>query len=95
MKTLREFYQAYADWVDAGAPDGNPFRREWGLCTNLYFFGYCDDDLLYEMSKQFEAAGLDPELPFNKDWDDYAREYKEDGSHLNAVRIQWVKDHLK
>lgn len=32
---LAEFYEAYSDWIDAGAPEGKPFSRNCGICVSL------------------------------------------------------------
>lgn len=31
---LRAFLQDWIDWVDRGAPDDQPYAREYGLCYN-------------------------------------------------------------
>lgn len=94
MKTLQDFYDSYAQWLKDDAPEGNPFFRACGLCSNLYFFGGCDDDLCYEMSQQFLEADLSDEYPFNGDWDNYVDEINRGETHLNEARRKWVFDHV-
>ena len=89
-----ELIRFYKAWMANHPAMG---RTRHGLCGCLtdYVGSIADerwranmlDSLKYEMRKQFECAKLDYNFPFNKDWDDYAKEYKEDGSHLNTVRI--------
>lgn len=93
-KTLKEFYQAYAAWLDAGAPDGQPFYRNVGLCHSLGKFGG-DRDAYIEMGRQFEAAGLDYKYPFNNSQGDYYDMSGLYSHHLNPLRVQWVKNHAK
>lgn len=93
MRTLQDFYDRYAQWLNEDAPEGNPFNRAWSLCTNLYFFSDCDDDVCYEMSKQFNAAGLSHDFPFNVDWEDYSKGVSCDETYLNDKRRKWVFDH--
>ena len=93
MKTLKEFYQAYAAWLDAGAPDFLPFSRASGLCNNLHSFTK-SFNAYREMESQFDDAGLDPDYPFGGE-DDYLGRSAERKQHLNPLRIQWVKDHAK
>lgn len=93
--TLQQFYNAYAAWLDAGAPDDQPFTRHTGLCYNLYKFGG-NNDVRKEMTRQFEEAGLDSHYPFNDgDVDDYEIRVDDLTQHLNLKRIQWVKDHAQ
>lgn len=93
-KLLQAFYNAYAAWIDAGAPHKQPFYRNAGLCHNLGKFGG-DRDAYIEMVRQFEAAGLDCKYPFNDDEDDYLTNSFDSDHHINLKRIQWVKDHTK
>ena len=91
-KLLQAFYNAYAAWLDAGAPQYEPFCREAGLCHNLGKFGG-DRDAYIEMGRQFEAAGLDYRYPFNDGEADYLCHAFNDDQHTNPERIKWVKDH--
>lgn len=33
---LIAFLKAWYDWAASGAPDGEPFSRQFGLCSNAY-----------------------------------------------------------
>ena len=94
MNTLKEFYQAYAAWLDAGAPDNKPFSRAVGLCANLTRFADAPDDLRREMIGQFKAAGLDSRYPFGSEVGYYIF-YIFAKQHLNPKRIEWVREHCK
>ena len=94
MKTLKEFYQAYAAWLDAGAPSLEPFSRAVGLCGNLTIFTKDWHPLFDAMKSQFEEAGLDHEYPFGGEESYYTYCYY-GTAHLNPERIEWVKEHCK
>lgn len=89
---LKAFYQAYAAWLDAGAPSLEPFSRHSGLCGNLTRFTDDWHPVLDEMVAQFKAAGLDYEYPFSSE-DDYYVQCHYGTQHLNTERIEWVRKH--
>jgi len=95
---LHSFYIAYYEWLKSGADAASCiFDRHSGLCANAYdYFTYIGADesgLLYEMHDAFEAAGLNRELPFNKDKENYDRENSRGECHVNPTRVEWVKHH--
>jgi hypothetical protein len=96
---LTQFYQAYAGWLDAGAPEGIIFSRQRGLCWSAVEWISATgktgtDALLEEMDHQFVAAGLDPTFPFNNgSVQQFGREKVTNSKHLNEQRIQWVREH--
>lgn len=99
---LTEFYLAYADWLDAGAPDEKPFYRSGGLCWMLSHYLSCHGiprkergQLANELEDQFEAAGLNHLFPFNDGEDGFSNEEETDTMHLNSRRIKWVRDHAQ
>lgn len=94
-KNLKTFYKAYAAWLDAGAPHGQPFVRNNGLCLNLLLkmpLPYEETNAAFEeMSEQFHEAGLGTLFPF-----DTREEYHTcDNMHLNPRRITWVRAHAE
>lgn len=97
---LLAFYQAYSDWLNAGAPQRRPFSRRAGLCCNLRVwcrerFPASDGYVLgREMKRQFEAAGLDDELPFNSEKHTYSSEVYLHCCHENPHRVQWVANRV-
>lgn len=92
---LKEFYRAYKAWLDAGAPDGKPFTRSCGLCTNLFEFCLGLDidecDVSNEMCNQFATARLPESYPFGID--NYHTDRLNETQHLNLARIKWVEEH--
>ena len=95
---LAEFYEAYSDWIDAGAPESEPFSRRVGLCGSLclYLTGkgcICPvrDMALKLMKSQFIKAGLSRDYPFNNAENSYYVECINATIHTNKNRIAWVK----
>ena len=93
---LKEFYRAYKAWLDAGAPDSNPFCRDVGLCANMGL--WCldkesiDEARLYdEMCRQFHLACRSTAYPFGEN--EYRIGRLSDSQHLNPARIKWVEEH--
>jgi len=89
-KELTQFYQEYKAWLDTGAPQDKPFRRDRGLCNNMDLYMNFDTNVYIELSDQFSKAGLDNVFPFDE-CDAYMLD---DNCHLNPKRIQWVTDHV-
>ena len=97
-ENLTRFYKAYADWLDDGAPDDEPFSRNDGLCCNLkkvFLFG-CDLPTIFrlncEMRNQFGNTKLNRQFPFGGERK-YLRENLRGTMHLNPLRVKWVREH--
>lgn len=95
---LAEFYEAYSDWIDAGAQEGDPFSRRVGLCASLclHLKGKgCNprerEVALFLMKSQFTKAGLSRDYPFNNADNSYYVEGIDGKIHTNKNRIAWVK----
>ena len=95
---LSEFYKAYSDWIDSGAPEGEPFSRRGGLCGSIFLYaamnGYPVSErsaLLLVMRVQFIKAGLDRNYPFNNKDNPYDEETINGLIHTNNERVTWVK----
>lgn len=86
---LRNFYSAYGEWIDSGAPDGNPFMRGAGLCANL--FDYVTSLALEGLHAEFVAAGLGEKLPFNASEAEFKSESGRGECHTNPARVAWVR----
>ena len=94
---LKAFYTAYAQWIEAGAPDDKPFSRKYGLCSNLR--RHIKDSegrnalLALEvrdlMDVEFDQAKLDHNYPFGET---YFEEARNRTMHTNQRRINWVFD---
>ena len=89
---LTQFYQAYAQWLDDGAPQDAPFTRTCGLCYNLRKSSK-SLKLLKEMWEQFTSAGLHEDWPFHNSFIEYDQEGNADKCHLNPKRNAWVREH--
>ncbi len=94
---LKQFLQAWIEWVDAGAPDDEPFERRRGLCSS--FEDWLDehdvdddskDDAIRTLTSEFRLDGLCKVYPFGG-----SEKFYEDSSgnemHLNPDRIAWVR----
>lgn len=95
---LAEFYEAYSDWIAAGAPESEPFSRRVGLCGSLCSYltsKGCKfpvrDMALQLMKSQFIKAGLNSDYPFNNKENSYCVEAINGLIHTNIDRIAWVK----
>ncbi len=95
---LSEFYKAYSDWIDAGAPESEPFSRMVGLCGCVCLYlrskdcnSHVRESVLLLMRKQFIKAGLDLDYPFNNQDNSYYVESIDGLIHTNKSRIAWVK----
>ena len=88
MRTLQAFYKAYAAWLDAGAPDLQPFDRRHGLCGAIQVYGM----KRWHIKRQLAEAGLDTIYPFGGEYA-FETEYDNATAHLNPDRIEWVRKH--
>ena len=95
---LSDFYKAYSDWIDAGAPEGEPFSRRVGLCASMCLhlkWKGCNprerEVALFLMKSQFIKAGLSRDYPFNNAENSYYEEGINGTMHTNSDRIAWVK----
>lgn len=88
---LQKFYNDYAAWLDKGAPEGQPFSRRMGLCSQAMKPQY--DVPINELKKQFLQAGLDPKFPFGGTHR-FDMDLENATMHLNPKRIKWVKDRV-
>ncbi|BDU12133.1 hypothetical protein [Escherichia phage phiWec179] len=96
---LLTFYRTYLAWLEAGAPEGEPFTRCTGLCSNLYDFydmGESEryEPVLDEMHEQFYRKDLVMVLPFNSNFGKYTLEAERSRCHLNVDRVNWVKERI-
>lgn len=99
---LAEFYEAYSDWIDDGAPESEPFSRRVGLCGSLCSYlaskgcrFLVRDMALQLMKSQFIKAGLNRDYPFNNRDNPYYMESINGLIHTNKNRIAWVKKEWK
>jgi hypothetical protein len=101
---LREFYEAYLQWVHDGAEEmAKGYSRYTGLCGNVgslsqYYhipYSVCvqlDD----EMKAAFEADGLDGSYPFNDgDQGNFNEETGFGLAHKNEFRLAWLRKQIE
>jgi hypothetical protein len=93
-ENLKSFLSAYLEWVDAGAPNTAPFKRRYGLCSNLDDWSrHLDSEertaLGKELDTMFKTDGLDMCHPFGVD--EYFEARERETQHLNQARIAWVR----
>jgi hypothetical protein len=94
---LTQFYRAYFEWVNNGAPEQNPFSRYHGLCGALRQWANRNAQLEYpklkdELLAQFMKETTSFLHPFHTFAQEYNREVDRGEAHLNLDRIKWVKD---
>jgi hypothetical protein len=87
---LIAFLKAWHDWATSGAPDGEPFQRCFGLCTN------CRDNF-GENAWESLVGALEEEFgdscdPFG--YYDYSAREKARTQHLCPKRLAWVRERL-
>jgi hypothetical protein len=90
---LKAYLSAYAAWVDAGAPDGEPFDRCIGLCTNILNWEGRPPGLVAGLKAAFKADGLDKRYPFGGE-DQYDAAADNNEQHLNEQRLAWVRSKI-
>ena len=98
-KELREFYRAYKKWLDAGAPNEEPFDRSYGLCNALYVWstleGYSEVtkmELKIYLENEFHSSYTDYHYPFGMR--EYIKRNNTKTNHLDPNRIAWVEAHI-
>ncbi|HEX7911739.1 MAG TPA: hypothetical protein VF534_27110 [Paraburkholderia sp.] len=93
-ENLKAFLSAWIEWVDAGAAEGKPFARRFGLCSNLNDWTRpLDGDVRWacekELDRLFEVDGLDQCHPFGIE--EYFEARGSETQHLDAKRLAWVR----
>jgi len=95
--TLRTFAQAYVDWLDRGAPEGDPFAYRAGLCDALWAYRKqhnlsveWEDDQFSNLVNKFEARGLDEFYPFGKS--DYVSRRRAATMHKCPRRTAFIRE---
>lgn len=98
--TLNDFFKAYIQWLEGGAPEEQPFSREYGLCDNLDIFTEGDSgavgySLSIELGELFLSEGLSKRFPFDKDEDEFFNQSQLMCMHENPLRVVWVREKAK
>jgi hypothetical protein len=89
---LKKFLADYLAWVDAGAPEGEPFTRHFGLCFNA-------EEIDHKLYKEL-CGILEKEFPDHAAYpfggmSVYLNYNKNHTQHLNQKRIDWIKSKLE
>lgn len=88
---LRAFLQNWLDWVERGAPEGEPYARSCGLCTNLGWSEFANLKVWAELQSVLPYGGR-RSYPFG------ARGYTERVAHGTQhecpKRLAWVRKTL-
>lgn len=91
---LKAYLREWLDWVERGAPPGQPFTRCFGLCNNVFNSGAQDSPYL----KHQLLHALETSFPGNKDFPFGHREYhvrQTAGTmHEDPKRLAWVRKML-
>lgn len=95
---LNDFYHAWWDWVEAGAPEENEFGFDscLGLCSSVERYSRVENwtpsewhEARLDMQRQFDYYDLDPIFPFNKDSYDYEMETDKTKNNLRTSFV-WM-----
>lgn len=87
---LIAFLKAWHDWATNGAPEGKPFWRWAGLCTNSHLFGGDADAALQTLMR--ETLGPQADMPFGDG--EFARRALTSTQHECPKRLAWVRERL-
>lgn len=94
---VEDFVFAYKEWLDNGAPEGQPFMRGDDLEQNMYHVAkdaLGDVPVLMEAREAIRALyqqfGLDKFFPFNNDVLTWLDEVVNDKYHTNKEMLKWV-----
>ena len=94
-KELTAFYNAYNEWLEAGAPEENKygFSGYDGLCCSIVVYTRTPfSKIAVEMESQFAGAKLSKTYPFTRS--NFIDRYDSGTLHLDPNRRRWVKTHL-
>lgn len=88
---LRKALTDWLEWAESGGPEGDPFSRAFGLCTNID--AVAGDNVLCEMREMLWDDLGDDDTPFGAD--DYFRRGKNSTQHECPRRLAWVRKVLE
>lgn len=86
-----ELSKALADWLtwaETGAPDGKPFDRSFGLCSEIK--QHAGSAACLEMKEMLCKEFDDPEAPFGG-LPEYWDRADNNTQHENPARLAWVR----
>jgi hypothetical protein len=91
---LRAFLADWLAWVERGAPEGEPYSREFGLCASVYSYArlaprVSGHDLHVELCILFG----DCDFPFG--FENYDQRNFDETQHKDPARLAWVRAQLE
>lgn len=89
---MKAFLQDYLTWVDAGAPDQEPYWRQFGLCQAARMYmksNNLDFSLTWELELLFIQEDKDTEYPFGHY--NYITRANDKTQHEDPIRLDWIK----
>jgi hypothetical protein len=89
---LIAFLKAWHDWATNGAPNGKPFFRCVGLCSNVEEF-FDEGPVVGKVEREIEGIFSGEEFPFGGPVAYEDRRVKE-SQHKNPERLAWVRAKL-
>jgi hypothetical protein len=99
---LIDFYRSYIAWLDAGAPDGEPYHRNGGLCHSLrQWYLRVEESAtaglgVYRHLLHRDLLGLAPiESMFPFGSTDYHRRHRDCTMHLCPKREDFVRTRIR
>lgn len=88
-KRLYDFLVDWNEWRLKGAPDGQPYRREFGLCSNQDIFDGTPLRSEHSVEEEFARQGIDFVHPFGTA--NYKKRCSSMTQHLCPKRIALVE----
>ena len=89
QKPFADYIRSYRGWRLDGAPDGEPYRRRWGLCDNAQTVNF---ELRGALSDAFwEISGTD--YPFGRE--NYWQRIDDETQPFDPARIAYEGEIIK
>ena len=96
---LKYFYTLYKEWVDAGAPEMEPFSRHKGIRRNIQMVLPNDPEaaakLVDEHQLRMVKTGVHLTQSFPGSHEAVSYEMVHGLCHLNTKRIAWITNAIK
>lgn len=91
LPKTRTFLRDWLDWVERGAPNGEPYWRNVGLCQAAASYGH-GFTLIDDLVEFFECCGYSFLYPFNEGRS-FLVETAAGTIHLNPRRLAFVREY--
>lgn len=86
---VRAYLRDWLAWVHCGAPDGRPYSRVWGLCSNTSEYPADPATLVIVNEGLCDAFPEEDAYPFGRDA--YTVAVNDRTQHLDPRRLEWVR----